>query len=84
MRTKPHCTHLFVKIRLWLPPVVMVTNGPSPVNNTADDIFASLGRKDTRIFLDIYPVLSVEQYLRNYYAGRIKTNFFFPPEMMTL
>lgn len=63
MRKKPHCTHLFVKIRLCLPPLVMVTNGPSPVNNTADDIFASLGQKDTCIFLDIYPIPPVEQYL---------------------
>lgn len=75
MRKKPHCTHLFVKTRLWFPPLVMVTNGPSPVNNTADDIFASLGQKDTCIFLDTYPIQPVEQYLGNDYADRINTSF---------
>lgn len=45
MRKKPHSTHLFVNMRLWLAVLVMAANGPSPVNNTVDDIFASLEKK---------------------------------------
>lgn len=56
MRKKPHFTHLFVNMRLWLAVMLMAANGPSPVNDTVDDIFASLEKKKKRhtcVFLDI-------------------------------
>lgn len=67
MRKKPHSTHLFVNIRLWLAGLVMLTNGPSPVNITVDDIFASLEAKGTHAYWEC---------LENYNAGGINCIFF--------
>lgn len=45
-------------MRLWLAVMVMAANGPSPVNDTVDDIFASLEKKKKKTHLCVFRYLT--------------------------